>query len=146
MVPFWDNHSKVSFDVIWASECVLWTDRCPKRVANGAPKGIQNDLKTRVPTKTTKMWFDTLFATIQPCPPCLYTLIVGTFLGYLSGVPREVNKSNPPKHTLASSHHHLRGPSLIFAFPEGPFLRPKSLKTEPWQTCPDPCCAKVAPR
>ena len=75
----WDSHSKVSFDVIWASECVLWPNRCSKRVANGVPKGVQNELKTRVPQKTTKMWFGTLFATFEPCPPRLKTFILGDF-------------------------------------------------------------------
>ena len=115
MVPFLDFHSKVSFDVIWASECVLWTDSCPKRVANGAPKGVQNELKTRVPTKTTKMLFGILFATFQPCQTSFITSISGTDLGHLGGVRREVQKRTPPKHTTP-----VEGP-------KGDFLASESL-------------------
>ena len=95
----WDSHSKVSFDVIWVTECVLWPNRCSKRVANGVPKGVQNELKTRVPTKTTKMWFGTLFATFEPCPPCLKTVSWGTFWGYLSGF-----RGRSTKETLQNTH------------------------------------------
>ena len=77
MVPFWDSHSKAFFGVPWASYCVICLYRSPKRVPNRSPKGVQNEVQTRVPLKTSKMWFRTLFATFQACPPCWKTFILG---------------------------------------------------------------------
>ena len=146
MVPFWDSHSKASFGVLWASECVPWPTRCSKRVPNGGPNGVQNELKSMVPTKKSKMWFRTLFATFQPCPPCLKTLALGTVLGHLSGVPREVNKRIPLKHTSQGAHGHLGGPKGDFRVPEGSHLAAKSFKTVSSKTCPVPWSAKAVPR
>ena len=98
LLPFWVSHSKASFGVLWASDCVPWPNRCSKRVPNGGLKGLQNELKTMVPTKTSKMWFRTLFVTFQPCPLCVKTLVLGTVFGHLSGVLREFNKRTFPKH------------------------------------------------
>ena len=86
---------------------------------NGGPKGVQNEVQTRVPLKTSKMWFRTLFATIEPCPLCLKTLVLGTLLGHLSGVPSEVNKRTLPKHTPEGAHGHLGGPKSDFGAPRG---------------------------
>ena len=80
---------------------------------------FQTEFKTRVLLKTRKTWFRTLFATFQPCPPCLKALVLGTVFGHPSGVPRGVNKSTPPKHASRSSPGHLRAPRVIFRFPEG---------------------------
>ena len=150
MVPFWDSHSKGSFGVLWASECVPWPNRCSKRVPNGGLKGLQNELKTMVPTKTRKISFRTLFATFQPCPPCLKTLALGTVLGHLSGVPREVNKRIPLKHTSQGAHGHLGGPKGDFRVPRGvPFggkiLQNRVLEDMP---CPLECQGgpEMAPR
>ena len=119
MVPFWDSHSKAFFGVPWASYCVLCPYRFPKRVANGGLKGVQNQPKRRVPIETSKMWFRTLFATFQPCPLCLKTLVLGTVLGHLSGVPSEVNKRTPPKHTPEGAYGHLGDPKSDFGAPRG---------------------------
>ena len=70
-----------------------------KRVPNGGPQEIENELKTRVPTKTSKTSFRTLFATFQPCPLCSKTVDLGSVSGHFSGVPRELHKRAPPKHT-----------------------------------------------
>ena len=123
-----------------------WPNRCSKRVPNGGPKGVQNALKTMVPRKTSKMWFRTLFATFQPCPPCLKTLTLGTLLGHLSGVPgRSTNE--PLQNTHLKAHMViLRAPKLILGFPEGSHLPAKSFKTPFWKTCPVPWSAKVVPR
>ena len=86
---------------------------------NGGPKGVQNEVQTRVPLKTSKMWFHAVFATFQPCPLCLKTLVLGTVLGHLSGVPSEVNKRTPPKHTPEGAYGHLGGPKSDFGAPRG---------------------------
>ena len=119
MVPVWDSHSKASFGVLCASECEPWPNRCSKRVPNGDPKGVQNALKTMVPRKTSKMWFRTLFATFQPCPPCLKTLALGVVLGHLSGVPRGVNARSLPKHTSQGPLGHFLGPRNDYGVPRG---------------------------
>ena len=72
-----------------------------------------------VPTKTSQMWFCTLFATFQLCPLCLKTLVLGIVLGHLSGVPSEVNKRTPPKHTPEGVYGHLGGPTRDFGAPRG---------------------------
>ena len=138
MVPFWDSHSKASFGVLWASEFVPWPTRCSKRVPNGGPNGVQNELQSMVPTKKSKMWFRTLFATFQPCPLCLKTLVLGTVLGHLSGVPSEVNKRTPPKHTPEGAYGHLGGPKRDFGASRGVPFGGKILQTESWKTCPVP--------
>ena len=117
MVPFCDSHSKASFGVLWASECVPWPTRCSKRVPNGGPNRVRNELKRMVPTKTSKMWFRALFITFQPCPPCLKTLALGILLGHLSGGPREVNEQTSPQHTSQGAHGHLGGPKADFGVP-----------------------------
>ena len=125
---------------------MLCPHRSPKRVPNGGPKGVQNEVQTRVPLKTSKMWFRTLFATFQPCPPCLKTLALGIVLGHLSGVPREVNERSPPKHTSQGALGHLGAPKVILGFPEGFHLAAKSFKTESWKTYLVPWSAQVVPR
>ena len=60
-----------------------------------------------------------LESALRTCPLCLKTFVVGTVFGHLSGVPREVNKRTPPKHTSQGSHSHLRAPRVIFRFPGG---------------------------
>ena len=138
MVPVWDSHSKASFGVLWASECVPWPNRCSKRVPNGSLKGLQNELKTMVPTKTSKMWFRTLFATSQPCPSCLKTLTLGTLLGHLSGGPREVNERTSPKHTSQGAHGHLGGPKADFGVPRGVPFGSKILQNTVLEDMPCP--------
>ena len=119
LVPFCDSHSKAFFGVPWASYCVLCPYRSSKTVPNGGPKGVQNEVQTRTPIKTSKMTFRTLFATFQPCPLCLKTLVLGTVLGHLSGVPSEVNKRTPPKHTPEGAYGHLGDPKSDFGAPRG---------------------------
>ena len=113
--------------LLWFST-YFYENRCSKRMSNGGPKGVQNDVQTRVPLKTSKMWFRTLFATFQPCPLCLNTLVLGTVLGHPSGVPSEVNKRTPPKHTPEGAYGHLGGPKSDFGAPRGDPFRGKILQ------------------
>ena len=146
VAPFSGPHSKATFGVIWASLCAPWPNRSFKRVPNGGPQEVKNELKTRVPTKTNKTSFGTLFATFQPCPLYLKTLILGTVLGHLNGVPSEVNKRRPPNTHLKAHMVILGAQKMILGLPEGSHLEAKSFKMESWKTCPVPWSAKVAPR
>ena len=76
------------------------------------------------------MWFRALFAVFQACPLCLKTLVLGTVLGRLSGVPSEVRKRTFPKHTLEGAYGYFGAQKVILGLPEGSHLEAKFFKTE----------------
>ena len=85
-----------------------------------------------------KMWFRALFATFGPCPWRFKTHILGTAVGHLSGVPREVNKK-PFRNTPLEAHMLILVASqVILESQRGVHLRAKSAKLTSWNAKVDP--------